>query len=190
MYKKDFKALSRADKAKLITNGVLKHILVRNQGRRIGLPEININVGKRTSKLRIDVLELHREKDYLIGYEVKSCISDFNNDEKWANYLSFVDGLYFVFDEDTFEKHREDILARLQGCAGVYTYSCEWDSLTFRQSHKFCQPKRHDNVYKLMLFNYLLRTQIKIINSGRKLTGEEGWQNLQKKKDNDCPTSL
>jgi len=180
MKKSIFSKLTRAEKAKLITNGVLKYILVRNQGRRIGLPEININVGKKTSKLRIDVLELHREKDVLIGYEVKSCIADFRNDEKWFNYLSFLDGLYFVFDEDTFKKHSVEILEKIQGYAGVYTYSCEWDSLNFQISHNSCRPKRHENVYKLMLFNLLLRTQIKMINSGKSLTGESGWCNLNK----------
>lgn len=161
MFKSVFNKLKRREKTKIITDCVLHHILINGNGTKIGLPEINVNIGKNKSNLRIDVLQIHKQKDELIGYEVKSCIADFRTDNKWDNYLGLVNYLYFIIDEDTYKQHEVEILAKIDNKCGLYLYNCERDWISVKFHSPYYESNNPENIYQVMLFNYLLRTQIK-----------------------------
>ena len=165
MRQPDFTKLKRAEKTEIITKAVLRTLLIEGKGRRVGLPEINVNVSKGTPTLRIDVLEINRNSDYLIGYEVKSCISDFRADKKWGGYVKLVNKLYFVFDKVTYDKYKVEILKTLAGKAGIYIYSSTADWIYLETEPKPQITKHNKNIFRIMLFNYLLRTQIKESNT-------------------------
>jgi hypothetical protein len=150
--------LTRRDKTDIMTVAVMRQIYINGNGYRIGMREINVNIGKRKNNLRIDVLEINKRKNFLVGYEVKSCIQDFRTDKKWRNYLNLINQLYFVFDKKTFETHKEEILEAIGNDAGVYTYDPDHAWLTFQQGGKAFQVEEKDELfYRTILYNYLWR---------------------------------
>lgn len=150
--------LSRPDKTNIITSAVMRHIYINGNGYKIGLREINVNVGKNKNNLRIDVLEINKRKIFLVGYEVKSCIQDFRTDKKWRNYLNLINQLYFVFDKATFEAHEEEILNKIGNDAGVYTYNPNHKWISLRQGGRaFQHDEKTELFYRTLLFNHLLR---------------------------------
>lgn len=156
--KYEWDALSRSDKTSIITTAMMRNIFINGNGYRIGMKEINVNIGKYKNNLRIDVLEINKRKNVLIGYEVKSCIQDFRTDKKWEKYLGLINQLYFVFDNETFEKHKEEILEKICDKAGVYTYNITTNWISFVQSGKYFALEPKDEVfYRTILFNYLWR---------------------------------
>lgn len=54
-------------------------------------------------KKRLDILALNTKGD-LIGCEVKSCVADYNADNKWKTYLPYTNRLYMVFTEALWSK--------------------------------------------------------------------------------------
>lgn len=146
------------NKIVIITVAVMRHLLINGNGYRIGLPEINVNIGKNKNNLRIDVLEINKRKNFLVGYEVKSCIQDFRTDKKWRNYLNLINQLYFVFDIKTFEKYKEEILQEIGNDAGICTYNPdrEWISLQ-HGGRAFEVEEKDEKFYRTILFNYLWR---------------------------------
>lgn len=159
--------LSRHDKTDIMTVAVMRNILIRGNNHQVGLREVNVNIGKNKSNLRIDVLQIDRNKNELDGYEIKSCIQDFRADKKWQNYLELVNRLYFVFDSITYEKHEAEILEKINNRAGIYVYNitCEW--LTLKQGCKYTElPPKNEEFYRIILFNYLFRKAIKEVNRG------------------------
>lgn len=150
--------LTRGDKTSVITVAVMRHLLINGNGYRIGLPEINVNIGKNKNNLRIDVLEINKRKNFLVGYEVKSCIQDFRTDKKWRNYLNLINQLYFVFDTKTFEKHKEEILQEIGNDAGVYTYNPDREWIMLQHGGRsFEVEEKDEKFYRTILFNYLWR---------------------------------
>ncbi|MBE7708937.1 MAG: MmcB family DNA repair protein [Cyanobacteria bacterium SIG32] len=150
--------LSRKEKTDILTVAMLRNICIIGNGYRIGMREINVNIGKHKNNLRIDVLEINKRKNALVGYEIKSCIEDFRADKKWENYLTLINQLYFVFDSETFEKHNEEILQKIGNKAGVYTYSHNYNWITFVKGGQYFQLEPKDETfYRTILFNYLLR---------------------------------
>jgi hypothetical protein len=145
----------------------MRHIFINGNAKKIGLREINVNIGKNKDNLRIDVLEINRQKNYLVGYEVKSCIEDFRTDKKWNKYLSLVNKLYFVFDSKTYEDHREEIINKIDDKAGIYVYnaSCGWVSFIVDGKQNNIVDKQED-FYRIILFNYLLRNAMRAFNKG------------------------
>lgn len=158
--------LTRRDKTNIMTVAVMRQIYINGNGYRIGMREINVNIGKHKNNLRIDVLEINKRKNFLVGYEVKSCIQDFRTDKKWRNYLNLINQLYFVFDNKTFEAHKEEILREIGDDAGVYTYNTSYEWLTFRHGGKcFNVEEKQEQFYRTILFNYLLRSAKNAINN-------------------------
>lgn len=156
--KYNWNELSRGDKTSIITAAIMRNILIRGNNQRIGLREINVNIGKNKSNLRIDVLEINRQKNILVGYEVKSCIQDFRTDNKWEKYLTLINQLYFCFDSETYKEHEEEIKNKIGNKAGIYTYNtnCGWVSLI--QGVKFTDlPPKDESFYRIILYNYLFR---------------------------------
>lgn len=158
--------ITRRDKTNIMTVAVMRQIYINGNGYRIGMREINVNIGKHKNNLRIDVLEINKRKNFLVGYEVKSCIQDFRTDKKWRNYLNLINQLYFVFDNKTFEAHKEEILREIGDDAGVYTYNTSSEWLTFQQGGKcFKVEEKQEQFYRIILFNYLLRYAKNAINN-------------------------
>lgn len=160
--KYNWNELSRGDKTDIITVAVMRNIFLRGNNHQVGMREINVNIGKNKRNLRIDVLQIDRNKNELVGYEVKSCIQDFRTDKKWEKYLDLINQLYFVFDSETYEKHEKEILEKINGKAGVYVYNttCRW--LTLKQSVKVTQlPLKNEEFYRIILFNYLFRKALR-----------------------------
>jgi len=150
--------LTRRDKTDIMTVAVMRQIYINGNGYRIGMREINVNIGKHKNNLRIDVLEINKRKNFLVGYEVKSCIQDFRTDKKWRNYLNLINQLYFVFDKKTFETYKEEILEAIGNDAGVYTYDPDRAWLTFQQGGKAFQVEEKGELfYRTILYNYLWR---------------------------------
>jgi hypothetical protein len=48
-------------------------------------------------------------KSKFIGIEIKSCYADYSSDNKWVEYLPFVNSFYFCISEDLYEKKGEQI---------------------------------------------------------------------------------
>lgn len=154
----EWKDLTRGEKTDIMTVAVMRHLYINGNGYRIGIREINVNIGKNKNNLRIDVLEINKRKNFLVGYEIKSCIQDFRTDKKWQKYLDLINQLYFVFDKETFEKHEEEILKVVGNKAGVYIYNPKSEWLEFRQGGRSFQIKDKDEMfYRTILFNYLWR---------------------------------
>ncbi|MGN0014543.1 MAG: MmcB family DNA repair protein [Candidatus Gastranaerophilaceae bacterium] len=154
----EWKDLSRRDKTSIITAALMKHIFINGNGYRIGMREINVNIGPHKNNLRIDVLEINKRKNYLVGYEVKSCIQDFRSDKKWEKYLELINQLYFVFDNETFEKHESEILEKLGDKAGVYIYTIDRDWIYLKQGGRSFKLEPYGEIfYRTILFNYLFR---------------------------------
>ena len=154
----DWNELNRADKTSIITSAVMRDIYIRGNNSRIGMREINVNIGKNKPNLRIDVLEINRNKNILVGYEVKSCIQDFRTDKKWEKYLDLVNQLYFVFDEKTYTDHKEEIESKIGNKAGVYKYNPCFRGVSLVHGVKFKDlPLKDENFYRKILFNYLFR---------------------------------
>lgn len=165
--KYNWSELSRRDKTDIMTVAVMRYILIRGNNTRIGLREINVNIGKNKNNLRIDVLEINRQKNVLVGYEIKSCIEDFRTDKKWENYLSLINQLYFIFDCETYEKYKEEILNRIGNKAGIYTYKTISGFLLLQKGVKYTElPPKGEEFYRKILFNYLYRKATKEINGG------------------------
>ena len=159
--------LCRHDKTDIITVAVMLNIFMRGNNHQVGLREVNVNIGKNKNNLRIDVLQIDRNKNELDGYEIKSCIQDFRTDKKWQNYLELVNRLYFVFDSETYNKYKVEILEKINNKAGVYVYNtaCVW--LTLKQGCKYTElPPKNEEFYRKVLFNYLYRKALKEINGG------------------------
>ena len=150
--------LTRRDKTDIMTVAVMRQIYINGNGYRIGMREINVNIGKNKNNLRIDVLEINKRKNFLVGYEVKSCIQDFRTDKKWRNYLNLINQLYFIFDLKTFEAHKEEILEKIGNDAGVYTYNPDREWLTLQQGGRaFKVEEKDETFYRVILYNYLWR---------------------------------
>ena len=162
--KENFLKLKRGERTKLITKATMKRILIEGQGKRIGVNEVNINIGKYKPNLRIDILEIKKTNKVLIGYEVKSCIEDFRTDNKWENYLDLLHELFFVFDEHTYEKHQEEILEKIEDKAGVCIYYPDRDHTYFKKYPVRNRIEPNPEIYHVTLFNYMLRNQIKELN--------------------------
>lgn len=157
--------LTRGDKTSVISACLMKHILLNGHNLKVGLREINVNIGKGKPNLRIDVLEINKKKNELVGYEIKSCIQDFRTDKKWEKYLDLVNQLYFVFDDKTFNDHEEEILEKVKNKAGIYIYNtkCKW--ICLKQGVKFTElPEKTEEFYRTILFNYLFRQGRDILN--------------------------
>lgn len=154
----NWKELTRRDKTDIMVTDVMRHIYITGHCQKIGMREINVNVGKNKSNLRIDVLEINRKKNELVGYEIKSCIADFRSDKKWEKYLNLVNQLYFVFDCETFEKHKEEILSKIGNKAGIYKYNPKSHWLILVLGVKFTElPQKDEVFFRTILFNYLFR---------------------------------
>ena len=150
--------LSRRDKTDIMTVAVMRQIYINGHNYRIGMREINDNIGKHKNNLRIDVLEINKKKNFLVGYEIKSCIQDFRTDKKWRNYLNLINQLYFVIDSKTFEKYKDEILQEIGNDAGVYTYNPDFAWLTLQHGGRAFQIEEKDETfYRTILFNYLWR---------------------------------
>lgn len=150
--------LSRRDKTDILTVAMMRHIFINSHNLKIGMREVNVNIGKNKPNLRIDVLEINRKKNELVGYEVKSCIQDFRTDKKWDKYLTLINQLYFVFDKDTFEKHQTEILEKIGNNAGIYTYNPTLGWVSLVKGVKFTQlDEKQEVFYRTILFNYLFR---------------------------------
>ena len=160
--KYNWKELNRRDKTDIMTVAVMRNIFISGNNTRVGLREINVNIGKHKNNLRIDVLEINKQKNILVGYEVKSCIQDFRTDKKWENYLSLINQLYFVFDSETYEKHENEIKEKINGKAGIYVYKPNGDWLVLKEGVKITElPSKNEEFYRTILFNYLFRKQLK-----------------------------
>lgn len=145
----------------------MRNIFINGNGRRIGVREINVNIGKNKSNMRIDVLEINRKGNILVGYEIKSCIQDFRTDKKWRNYLSIINQLYFVFDSSTYDKHKNEIMQSVGNDAGIYVYNEKTRFLRFEHGGKFfTNEEKGADFYRIILFNYLLRNAINYFNRG------------------------
>ena len=154
--------LTRHDKTDIMTVAVMRHIFIRGNNHQVGLREINVNIGKNKNNLRIDVLQIDRNKNELDGYEVKSCIQDFRTDKKWHNYLELVNRLYFVFDTDTYEKYEAEILEKIGNKAGIYVYRPAGNWLILKKGVKLTElPAKNEEFYRIILFNYLYRKATK-----------------------------
>lgn len=165
--KYNWKELNRRDKTSMITAAVMRNIFIRGNNTRIGLREINVNIGKNKNNLRIDVLEINRAKNVLVGYEIKSCIQDFRSDNKWEHYLTLINQLYFVFDSETFKDHKEEILDKIGDKAGVYTYNPTAEWVILQKGVKYTDlPAKDETFYRTILFNYLFRKAIREVNRG------------------------
>lgn len=150
--------LSRGDKTSIISAAIMKHIYLRGNNTRIGMREINVNIGKHKSNLRIDVLEINRQKNILVGYEVKSCIQDFRTDKKWKKYLDLINQLYFIFDEYTYNKHKEEIEEKVGNKAGIYVYMPNTEYVRLIKGVKYTElPPKDEAFYRILLYNYLFR---------------------------------
>lgn len=159
--------LTRHDKTDIMTAAVMRNILIRGNNHQVGLREVNVNIGKNKSNLRIDVLQIDRNKNELDGYEIKSCIQDFRADKKWQNYLELVNRLYFVFDSITYEKYEAEMLEKINNRAGIYVYNTNSGWLTLKQGCKYTElPPKNEEFYRIILFNYLFRKAIKEVNRG------------------------
>ena len=156
--KYNWSELTRRDKTDIMTVSVMRNIFIRGNNHQIGLREVNVNIGKGKNNLRIDVLQIDRNKNELDGYEIKSCIQDFRTDKKWQNYLSLVNRLYFVFDEDTWDKHSAEILEKIDKKAGIYVYKPAGDWIMLIEGVKYTElPPKDEQFYRTILFNYLWR---------------------------------
>ena len=165
--KYNWSELSRRDKTDIMTVAVMRHIFIRGNNHQIGMREINVNIGKHKSNLRIDVLQIDRNKNELDGYEVKSCIQDFRTDKKWHKYLELVNRLYFVFDSDTYDKHEDEILEKIGDKAGIYVYKNTGDWLILKKGVKLTElPAKNEEFYRIILFNYLYRKALNEMNRG------------------------
>lgn len=165
--KYNWNELNRRDKTDIMTVAVMKNVLIRGNNTRVGLREINVNIGKNKSNLRIDVLEINKQKNILVGYEIKSCIQDFRTDKKWQNYLDLINQLYFVFDSKTFKDHKEEILDKISDKAGIYTYNPNLEWVTLQKGVKYTDlPAKDETFYRTILFNYLFRKALREVNRG------------------------
>lgn len=54
-------------------------------------------------KRRLDVFAMNT-KGLFIGVEIKSCVADFKNDDKWQEYLEHVNFFYFCVTEPVYAK--------------------------------------------------------------------------------------
>ena len=163
--KYNWSELTRGEKTDIMTITVMRNIFIRGNNHQVGLREINVNIGKNKSNLRIDILQIDRNKNELDGYEIKSCIQDFRTDKKWQKYLEFVNRLYFVFDSDTYEKHKDEILRKIDNKAGIYVYNTTCGRLTFVQGGKYTElPPKNEEFYRVVLFNYLFRKAVRELN--------------------------
>lgn len=163
--KYNWNELCRRDKTDIMTVAVMRNIFLRGNNHQIGMREINVNIGKRKNNLRIDVLQIDRNKNELDAYEIKSCIQDFRTDKKWHNYLSLVNRLYFVFDEDTYEKHEKEILEKIDNKAGIYVYKPVGEFLILKQGVRLTElPPKDEEFYRKILFNYLFRKAYEYMN--------------------------
>ena len=159
--------LTRHDKTDIMTVSVMRNILIRGNNHQVGLREVNVNIGKNKSNLRIDVLQIDRNKNELDVYEIKSCIKDFRTDKKWQNYLELVNRLYFVFDSTTYEKYEAEISEKINNRAGIYVYNTTSGWLALKQGCKYTElPPKNEEFYRIILFNYLFRKAIKEVNKG------------------------
>lgn len=165
--KYNWEELSRPDKTDIMTVATMRHIFIRGNNHQVGMREININIGKHKRNLRIDVLQIDRNKNELDAYEIKSCIQDFRTDKKWENYLDLVNRLYFVFDNETFKTYKDEILSKIDNKAGIYTYSPTLGWLSLQQGGKYTElPPKGEEFYRTILFNYLYRKALKEVNGG------------------------
>lgn len=159
--------LTRGDKTSIMTAAIMRHIFINGNGCKVGMREINVNIGKNKSNLRIDVLEINRNSNTLIGYEVKSCIQDFRTDKKWRKYLELINYLFFVFDNETYEKHKEEILEKIGDAAGIYVYYPKYCRFIFEKGCAMYNVAEKDvEFYKTILFNYLWRKAQKELAKG------------------------
>lgn len=160
--KYNWNELSRSEKTDIMTCAVMRNILIRGNNQLVGLREINVNIGKGKSNLRIDVLQINKRKNELDGFEIKSCIQDFRSDKKWHKYLDLVNRLYFVFDTDTFNKHKKEIIKKIDGKAGIYTYNPKLKWVNLQEGAKYTElPPKDEVFYRTILFNYLFRNQLR-----------------------------
>ena len=115
--------------------------------------------------MRIDVLQIDRNKNELDGYEIKSCIQDFRTDKKWNNYLELVNRLYFVFDDETYDKHEAEILEKIGDKAGIYIYNINTNWVQLKKGVAITKlPLKNEEFYRTILFNYLFRNALKAMN--------------------------
>lgn len=165
--KYNWKELNRRDKTDIMTVAIMRQILMRGNNSRIGMREVNVNIGKNKSNLRIDVLEINRQKNVLVGYEIKSCIEDFRADKKWEKYLNLINQLYFVFDINTYEQYTVEILKRIGDKAGIYVFNPAIDAIYLIMGVTYKElPGKDETFYRTILFNYLFRKALREINGG------------------------
>jgi len=158
------KKKTRKEITAILTDTTLRHIRYRRQSG-VGIPEMNICRGQNYRSLRIDVLEIDYKckSDYLIGYEIKSCMADFRSDKKMFQYLEFVNGLVVVFPEKVYQDNMAEINVKLQHKSiGIATV----DENSNRAYLDFCRRIRYLNdtkvdksFYKWILFKYARRMQ-------------------------------
>jgi translation elongation factor P/translation initiation factor 5A len=166
--KYNWSELNRHDKTDIMTVAVMKNIFIRGNNHQVGLREINVNIGKNKSNLRIDVLQIDRNKNDLDGYEIKSCIQDFRTDKKWHKYLDLINRLYFVFDSETYKKYEDEIIEKIGNRAGIYVYNITGGYLTLKDGCKYTElPPKNEEFYRKILFNYLYRKAMNEVNMVR-----------------------
>ena len=68
--KYSWKDLSRRDKTSIITAQVMRQILINGSNLRIGMREVNVNIGVHKPNLRLDVLEINRKKMFLLDMKL------------------------------------------------------------------------------------------------------------------------
>ena len=157
--------LNRGDKTSIMTASIMKYIFLRGNNHQIGMREINVNIGKHKPNMRIDVLQIDKNKNELDGYEIKSCIQDFRTDKKWNNYLDFVNRLYFVFDDETYDKHEAEILEKIGDKAGIYIYNINTNWVQLKKGVAITKlPLKNEEFYRKILFNYLYRIALREVN--------------------------
>lgn len=101
---------------------------------------------------RLDIIALNT-KGHLIGIEVKSCIADFKTDKKWRDYLPFVNQLYFIFDEATWNKHSKVLKESIGKDAGImitHTVGESFIRVKIVQAVKNRETSK-DNLFKLAI---------------------------------------
>nr|DAT89584.1 MAG TPA: DNA repair protein MmcB-like [Caudoviricetes sp.] len=157
--------LSRRDKTDIITVATMKTIFLRGNSRKVGLREVNINIGKGKPNLRADVLQIDRNKNEIESYEIKSCIEDFRTDKKWEKYLALVNRLNFVFDSETLEKYKEEIYEKIGDKASIYSYNDNGELIYLQKSSRINEIQAPNaDFYRVVLFNYLSRKARKALN--------------------------
>ncbi len=74
------------------------------------------------ARYRADLVCFNYKKEIIV-VEIKSCLADFKADNKWQQYLSYCDKLYFLIPESLWVLKRELLVRNLKGRSGILILS-------------------------------------------------------------------